>query len=362
MYNAKASVNNVHNSTEPGIDVLKGFVPMAELSDSHLRSAARISRVVTVPEAQTVADRKMLQTQYVYLLSGEVLARAHDQCKEETHDATDSSMLSLSDLFPKSPLISATTDCQVLYIDREEMDCMLCWDQVAKSLMTEINAERDYDEDREWLQTLLMSNLFHKIPPYNIHRVVDRFEARVVQSGEAIIREGDRGDECYLIKEGQAVVTVFDENKQEPNVVAELTSGQCFGEDALVNMTVRNATVTMSTNGVLMALKKREFLALMSEPDIPAIPLLQAKIAVDKGAQWLDVRTQQEFDHHHESDAFHLPLHLMVLKSRLMQKEQSYYAYCATGRRAATAAYLLQREGFNVTPVIPHSDLVLRAL
>ena len=128
-------------------------------------------------------------------------------------------------------------------------------------------------------------------------------------------------------------------------------AGQCFGEDALVNKTRRNASVRMTSNGVLMVLRKREFLSLMSEPAIFAVPFEQARDAVSAGALWLDVRTQPEFDHGSLPGSFHLPMHLMVLKARMMDKEQQYYAVCGTGRRAATAAYLLQQQGFKVVPV-----------
>ena len=54
---------------------------------------------------------------------------------------------------------------------------------------------------------------------------------------------------AYIIKEGQAIVSVEDNTLSAPQVLAELLSGQCFGEEALANMTLRNASVTMESNG-----------------------------------------------------------------------------------------------------------------
>ena len=138
---------------------------------------------------------------------------------------------------------------------------------------------------------------------------------------------------------------------QEPKIIAELQAGQCFGEDALLNKTRRNATVVMETNGVLMCLRKQDFFALMVEPQVPSLSLDDAGVQVESGARWLDVRSEAEFEASHLNDAFHLPMHLMSLKSRMMDPNIQYIAYCSSGKRASTAAYLLSRQGYNVVPL-----------
>ena len=109
----------------------------------------------------------------------------------------------------------------------------------------------------------LGSSLFHKIPPYNVCQIFDQFESRVVAAGETIIRQGEEGDTSFIMKEGVAAVTVADTDDASsgntPRIIAELQVGQCFGEDALLNKTRRNATVVMETNGVLMCLRKQNF-------------------------------------------------------------------------------------------------------
>lgn len=223
---------------------------------------------------------------------------------------------------------------------------------MAKTLALEFSADRHFDEDADWMNTLLRSNLFHKIPPYNVKAIFDRFEAQLVEAGEVIVREGEQGDICYLIKEGCASVSCT--HNAETTVVAELSPGRCFGEDALLNKTTRNATVTMKTNGVIMALNKRDFLALMTEPEVASLNIEQAVKTIADGACWLDVRSQQEYEIDHRADAFHLPMHLMSLKSRMMDMNTRYVAYCSTGRRASTVAYLLSQQGFNVQALAGH--------
>ena len=342
------------SGVEPLADLLNDFVPMQDLSSAHLHSIARSSKLINIPVGELIADRNFLDNFYYYLISGEVTVMYDSSMKPITYNAADFGRLSLGDFLKNIRHLRAMSDVQVLLVARNELDSMLCWDQVAKSLSLELTAERTRDEDRDWINTLLTSNLFHKIPPYNIRRVLDKFTPRLVQAGEVVVRQGERGDECYIIKEGQAIVSVEDNTLSAPQVLAELLSGQCFGEEALANMTLRNASVTMESNGVLMVLKKRDFLALMSEPEIEGVSSQQAEAMVAAGATWLDVRSQQEFDHEHYQAAFHLPLHLLAIKARLMSDDGKYMAYCSNGRRACAAAMLLRQQGFDVTPVVRH--------
>ena len=334
------------------IDVLRSFVPLNILSDDHLKTIARSHEMDLAVNGQCVANAEMLRDSQLFLVSGSVDVVLDDGQPVRICGGTESSHLSLGDSFPTAVSVTAVEDSQLFLLDRDKLDAMLCWDQVAKTLSLDFSANRHFDEDADWMNTLLRSNLFHKIPPYNVKEIFNCFVARVVEAGEVIVREGEQGDICYLIKEGCAHVSC--EHNSEPTFVAELLPGRCFGEDALLNKTTRNATVTMKTNGVIMGLHKRDFLALMAEPEVSAITIEQAVKTVADGARWLDVRSQEEYENDHRADAFHLPMHLMSLKSRLMDANTRYIAYCSTGRRASTVAYLLSQQGFNVKPLAGH--------
>jgi len=334
------------------IDILRSFVPLNILSDDHLKTISRSHEMDLAVLGQSIANAEILRDSHLFLVSGSVDVELDDGQPLRICGGTENSHLSLGDSFPTAVGVTAVEDCQIFLLNRSQLDAMLCWDQVAKTLALDFSANRHFDEDASWMNTLLRSNLFHKIPPYNVKSIFDRFEARVVKAGEVIVHEGEQGDICYLIKEGCAHVSCVHNN--ESTMVAELLPGRCFGEDALLNKTTRNATVTMKTNGVLMGLHKRDFLALMTEPEVATLNIEEAVKTVANGARWLDVRSQQEYDNDHRADAFHLPMHLMSLKSRLMDVNTRYVAYCSTGRRASTVAYLLNQQGFNVQPLAGH--------
>ena len=345
-------VGNPDRLNTVSVDVLRSFVPLNILSKDHLKTIARSCEMDLAIKGQRIADADILHDSQLFLVSGSVDVELDDGQPLRICGGTENSHLSLGDSFPTAVSVTAVEDSQLFLLNRDKLDAMLCWDQVAKTLALEFSADRHFDEDANWMNTLLRSNLFHKIPPYNVKAIFDRFEAQLVEAGEVIVREGEQGDICYLIKEGCASVSCT--HNAETTVVAELSPGRCFGEDALLNRTSRNATVTMKTNGVIMALNKRDFLALMTEPEVASLNIEQAVKTIADGACWLDVRSQQEYEIDHRADAFHLPMHLMSLKSRMMDVNTRYVAYCSTGRRASTVAYLLNQQGFNVQALAGH--------
>jgi len=150
---------------------------------------------------------------------------------------------------------------------------------------------------------------------------------------------------CFFIKEGAARVTRRDE-KGPLQHLADIGVGRCFGEDALVYETLRNATVTMTSDGVLMRLSKEDFKLLLLEPQVEE--LAEEDFAdLSEPPVCVDVRSQSEYDEGHLVLAANVPLSLLSLKKRLLRPDVPYVFYCDTGRRSRAAAFLLGKEGFN---------------
>lgn len=104
----------------------------------------------------------------------------------------------------------------------------------------------------------------------------------------------------------------------------------------------------MATDGVLMRLDRQDFDALLREPVVHTVSAGEARARIAAGGRWLDVRTGDEFDQQHLAAAANMPLGALRLKSRLLDPGRAYVAYCDTGRRSATAAFLLKNAGLDV--------------
>jgi CRP-like cAMP-binding protein len=92
--------------------------------------------------------------------------------------------------------------------------------------------------------------------------------ARIVRSrhygpGQVIIRECERGEEFFLIRSGKVLVSARERGRE--TTLAELTSGDSFGERALLGDLVRTASVKALTDTDLLVMGREDFDRIMKE-------------------------------------------------------------------------------------------------
>lgn len=344
-------------SSDFDLSLTRTLVPLRDMSEQHLLELLDHAEAETVFRGQVLFEAGSFDGCHVYLLFGEVSLTDGDG--NYTQIKGGDTLLPIAHQQPRAVTATAETDCSVLRIDSEKLDKLLTWSEVADYLLLTISRQPDLDEDVDWMMTVLKSNLFFKVPPLNVDDIFARLEPMTVQNGDVILRQGEIGDRCYFIKEGSAVVTRND--GQGNRHLADITAGRCFGEDALVNKTVRNATVTMKTNGVLMTLDKQDFYRLLKEPQVAGVTLQNLDGAAAEGAVCVDVRGEEEYNTGHLPQAVNLPLNLLAIKSRLLTAEQRYIFYCDTGRRSRAAAHLLARQGIRALALENCRDLFTQA-
>ena len=100
------------------------------------------------------------------------------------------------------------------------------------------------------------------VAAYRFLRRHSLFEVEDIEPGQVIFREGEEGDCAYFIHDGEFAVT-REENGTE-RVIARLSTGQYFGEMALISNEARNATVRSVTPGKVAILGKQNFLTMLS--------------------------------------------------------------------------------------------------
>lgn len=341
---------------QPGAPIerrlLQTLVPVNALTMDHLNTLLRDRAVEMVCAGQTLFTAGEYDNHNVYLLSGSVQITDANGNQQILSAEDPASRFALQNYQPRRHTAIATTDCSIVRFGCDELDAMLAWDQASNYIMLDIASQRELDEDADWMLTLLKSNLFYKVPPMNIREIINKFQPEVLPTGSTVIRQGEVGNCCYFIKEGLVGVYQSRDEKSRPELVAELGVGRCFGEDALVNETVRNATIEVHANAVLMKLDKSDFFLLLKQPQVQTCNLAQAQQQEQAGSQWLDVRTQDEYEKGHYSGALNMPLDLLKLKSRLLDKKRHYLLYCNSGRRSEAAAHFLSEEGFTVTALV----------
>ncbi|MGC6456469.1 MAG: ATP-binding cassette domain-containing protein [Coraliomargaritaceae bacterium] len=101
--------------------------------------------------------------------------------------------------------------------------------------------------------------VFEKMSLSDLSDVAQKMDLEHFDPHEPIIVQGDVGDKFYLLKEGEATVSVKKEGKE--SIVATLQPGQFFGEVALLKEQMRNATITATKPVSVYSLSKENFLA-----------------------------------------------------------------------------------------------------
>jgi CRP-like cAMP-binding protein len=115
-------------------------------------------------------------------------------------------------------------------------------------------------EDERVRMLLQTVNLFRSLSPRDLERVGDWTEVVRFDAGDIIVREAEQGDFMYVVLEGSVEVFVLDDDGKIV-VLARLTRGHYFGEQALLpNSTgVRNANVRADGAVMLVRVAKRYF-------------------------------------------------------------------------------------------------------
>lgn len=80
---------------------------------------------------------------------------------------------------------------------------------------------------------------------------------RTIAAGEYLFREGDPGDEAYLIKSGEVEISISSDDKEMP--IAKVGHGDMIGEMALIDDQPRMASAKALTETVLTVLPQENF-------------------------------------------------------------------------------------------------------
>lgn len=105
---------------------------------------------------------------------------------------------------------------------------------------------------------LRRSAMLETLSDEQISQLADALMTKVFDSGEDIVKQGDNGDEFYVILEGTCVVEV-QTGKDDVQEHRRCHAGDMLGEKALLEKTRRSATVRAVTKVEVLLLKRAAF-------------------------------------------------------------------------------------------------------
>ena len=322
------------------------FIPFNKLDPDRQTELLKHLRVESLPAGTRLFSRGELNAKVIYLLEGEIELIVN-QARTIINATTPQARQPIDPHQPRHFTAIAKTPVQIIQIDRDLLDIFVSWDNRTGYTVKEINECISHGDDNDWMATILQAKIFQRVPPINIQIMFTKLQSMPVRKGEIIFRQGQEGDYYYLIKSGQCAVLRISNPEEGLRLVAELSPGQGFGEEALLSEKPRNATIQMASDGALLRLSRSDFNALLKTPVVKTIAYQNALELVQQGALWLDVRNDEERNTRVMPESLHIPLPMLRECMNALPNNQPFIVYCDNSQRSACAAYLLHVFGYE---------------
>ncbi len=333
-------------------ELFRHLVPM-----SHLPAAAQDALIASACTLVEFRAGEQIHVQgeedpfFSYLLSGRVERSIDGQVLDILDADREPRKRPLDDRACKRDSVRALSSVSILRVGRVALEraCQEA-DNVLEGGGTLEVLEIDADTSTDWQTRLLRSHAFLRLSAEAIQRIFDRMEEVEVGEGEEVIRQGDAGDYYYVVQSGLCKVVRKPTARGQEVHLADVGPGEGVGEEALISGAPRNASVRMVRAGTVMRLSKSDFLDLVVTPLVQGVSPSQGRWLVEQGGNWVEVRDGRTGNgrSHAFDEAIRLPLHLLRLQSRRLDRARTYVLCGENVDECRLAAFLLVERGFEV--------------
>jgi CRP-like cAMP-binding protein len=330
------------NATAQTIDskLFKSFTPLSSLDDHTLEKLAQHAAVQRIKSGNFLFERGDTKSQTLFLLEGEIELCSPVFPTQKISANSEAGRYPLAHSFPRQFTAVSVTDVRVLILPLDILEVMQL--DAAKGKTPSTGAQAD-----AWKTQWLNSPMLRNLPDANKEALLAKMEEIQVQAGQVIIHQEEPADSYFVIKKGRCSVSRRPAPGSRDVKLAELAEGKGFGEEALITNVARNASVTMLNDGVLLRLRKQDFIALLARPLLHHLPFQNAIELVEQGAVLIDVRAPEEFEIDGLIGSLNMPLPVLRLKANRLRRDCTYIVYSNTGHFSSVAAFLLIQQGLK---------------
>jgi len=321
---------------------LRQFAPLGKLSDDDAQELLRTSIIVSLSAGTPLFSDGNSDNQLFYLIEGKIeLCSANKKSVIESD--TNEARKPISNRSDKHATAVAVEQSTLISFDADMLDLFLNWTNPDAYVVSELESSKDH----EWLNRLLKSRGLLRFSEQQINTLLDRMNEIHFNKGDIVISQDDDDEFYYVIKNGRATVSRKPTANSKEIKLAELGEGDAFGEESILTHSSRGATITMSESGDLMRLSKKDFSELLAQPLLESISWNEAQAMIATGAEFIDIRQEDEFNELHIPGSRNIPLPLLRLKLKKFNQRRKYIICCEDGTRSSVAAFLLNRYGLD---------------
>ena len=129
-------------------------------------------------------------------------------------------------------------------------------------------------DDQVKLALLRQVEFFRGLDITALEQVAQQMTDLCYADGDVVVREGDPGDQMFLLITGK--MHVYVEREGEIITYSRLQSGECFGEMALIEGAPRSATVQAEGESLCLALSSYDFLQVLQHHPHISLQMMRA--------------------------------------------------------------------------------------
>lgn len=162
---------------------------------------------------------------------------------------------------PRTARATCESDTVLLEIQRRGLEELAAVEQEFAAVLA------DYTRDRLLQNLMLTSGLFAPLDEPARARLIERFEIRTFDGGEALLEEGAEGGTLFVVLSGEVAI----EKREGDDVltVTRLGPGDVVGEISLLTRRPATATVRAYGRTIVLGLLRDDFNAIVG--DFPAV-------------------------------------------------------------------------------------------
>ncbi|WP_185602144.1 SLC13 family permease [Paenibacillus sp. 598K] len=184
------------------------------------------------------------------------------------------------------------------------------------------------------------AKLFAGLSNLELARILGRLEKVALPAGTVLFRQGDSGDDMYLLQEGTIELSAASEGGEE-RPLARLSAGDSLGEMALLTGERRSATAVIGEAAVLYRIDRQTFdEVLMDKPTVSAYFLRQLSDRLHRSNMQLQATKGEQAQRAHTELQRQSPAHreLLLELSAFAMFEATLPARLLSGAASATSS------------------------
>ncbi len=114
----------------------------------------------------------------------------------------------------------------------------------------------DTGQDKDIYELLSRTELFRNLSIDELMQVFSGMKRRELHKGDALYRQGEKGDTMFLLLEGLLNSSIHVQGSEEPAKVESIMAGSHFGEETVMLGTQRPSTMRAATDAIVYEIAK----------------------------------------------------------------------------------------------------------